>query len=218
MKVNFINKFIFPNYDCDAYLLNLENFDFKVDKMYLHEEITEKIKLTENFNIENFEPLIVTAFNEKILNIDKEYIEIDEFYLLDGHHRWDVAVRSNQINKLKFILVNSKDVKIDSYYFELNTEIKTFDSILDENRFVKVSINENSLRFNKQYYSSEMYNNINLLYNFKRKIQTSNLITPVGDKNIPEERKVAFTPVGLKDLRNLKSLLPPKSTWITPRI
>ncbi len=63
-----------------------------------------------------------------------------------------------------------------------------------------------------------MYNNKNLLYEFKRKIQTSNLINPVGDKNIPEERIVAFTPVELKDLINLKNLLPPKSTWITPRI
>ena len=78
--------------------------------------------------------------------------------------------------------------------------------------------NENSLKFNKQYYSSEMYNNKNLLYDFKRKIQTNNLITPVGDKNIPEERIVSFTPVELKDLINLQNLLPPKSTWITPRI
>lgn len=218
MKINLNQKYFFPNYDCEAYLISFENFDSKVDKMYLHEEITEKIKITENFYIENFEPLIVTFFNEKTSNKERDDIEIDEFYLLDGHHRWDYAVRSNQLNKLKFILVNNKDVKIDSYNFELNTEIKEFESILDANGFVKVISNENSLRFNEQYYSSELYNNKNLLYEFKRKIQTSNLINPVGDKNIPEERMVAFTPVELKDLINLKNLLPPKSTWITPRI
>lgn len=218
MKINLNRKYFFPNYDCEAYLISFENFDSKVDKMYLHEEITEKIKITENFCIENFEPLIVTFFNEKTSNKDRDDIEIDEFYLLDGHHRWDYAVRSNQLNKLKFILVNNKDVKIESYNFELNTEIKEFESILDANGFVKVISNENSLRFNEQYYSSELYNNKNLLYEFKRKIQTSNLINPVGDKNIPEERMVAFTPVELKDLINLKNLLPPKSTWITPRI
>ena len=218
MKINLNQKYFFPNYDCEAYLISFENFDSKVDKMYLHEEITEKIKITENFCIENFEPLIVTFFNEKTSNKDRDDIEIDEFYLLDGHHRWDYAVRSNQLNKLKFILVNNKDVKIESYNFELNTEIKEFESILDANGFVKVISNENSLRFNEQYYSSELYNNKNLLYEFKRKIQTSNLINPVGDKNIPEERMVAFTPVELKDLINLKNLLPPKSTWITPRI
>lgn len=218
MKINLNQKYFFPNYDCEAYLISFENFDSKVDKMYLHEEITEKIKITENFYIENFEPLIVTFFNEKTSKKDRDDIEIDEFYLLDGHHRWDYAVRSNQLNKLKFILVNNKDVKIDSYNFELNTEIKEFESILDANGFVKVISNENSLRFNEQYYSSELYNNKNLLYEFKRKIQTSNLINPVGDKNIPEERMVAFTPVELKDLINLKNLLPPKSTWITPRI
>lgn len=218
MKINLNRKYFFPNYDCEAYLISFENFDSKVDKMYLHEEITEKIKITENFCIENFEPLIVTFFNEKTSNKDRDDIEIDEFYLLDGHHRWDYAVRSNQLNKLKFILVNNKDVKIESYNFELNTEIKEFESILDANGFVKVISNENSLRFNEQYYSSELYNNKNLLYEFKRKIQTSNLISPVGDKNIPEERMVAFTPVELKDLINLKNLLPPKSTWITPRI
>jgi uncharacterized protein (DUF1015 family) len=218
VKINLNRKYLFPNYDCEAYLISFENFDSKVDKMYLHEEITEKIKITENFCIENFEPLIVTFFNEKTSNKDRDDIEIDEFYLLDGHHRWDYAVRSNQLNKLKFILVNNKDVKIESYNFELNTEIKEFESILDANGFVKVISNENSLRFNEQYYSSELYNNKNLLYEFKRKIQTSNLISPVGDKNIPEERMVAFTPVELKDLINLKNLLPPKSTWITPRV
>ena len=218
MKINLNRKYFFPNYDCEAYLISFENFDSKVDKMYLHEEITEKIKITENFCIENFEPLIVTFFNEKTSNKDRDDIEINEFYLLDGHHRWDYAVRSNQLNKLKFILVNNKDVKIESYNFELNTEIKEFESILDANGFVKVISNENSLRFNEQYYSSELYNNKNLLYEFKRKIQTSNLISPVGDKNIPEERMVAFTPVELKDLINLKNLLPPKSTWITPRV
>ena len=218
MKINLNRKYCFPNYDCEAYLISFENFDSKVDKMYLHEEITEKIKITENFCIENFEPLIVTFFNEKTSNKDRDDIEINEFYLLDGHHRWDYAVRSNQLNKLKFILVNNKDVKIESYNFELNTEIKEFESILDANGFVKVISNENSLRFNEQYYSSELYNNKNLLYEFKRKIQTSNLISPVGDKNIPEERMVAFTPVELKDLINLKNLLPPKSTWITPRV
>jgi uncharacterized protein (DUF1015 family) len=218
VKINLNRKYCFPNYDCEAYLISFENFDSKVDKMYLHEEITEKIKITENFCIENFEPLIVTFFNEKTSNKDRDDIEIDEFYLLDGHHRWDYAVRSNQLNKLKFILVNNKDVKIESYNFELNTEIKEFESILDANGFVKVISNENSLRFNEQYYSSELYNNKNLLYEFKRKIQTSNLISPVGDKNIPEERMVAFTPVELKDLINLKNLLPPKSTWITPRV
>jgi hypothetical protein len=218
VKINLNQKYFFPNYDCEAYLISFENFDSKVDKMYLHEEIIEKIKITENFYTENFEPLIATVFNEKILNKDIDDIEVDEFYLLDGHHRWDYSVRSNQINKLKFILVNSKDVKIDSYNFELNTEINAFQSILDENGFVKVMSNENSLKFNKQYYSSEMYNNKNLLYDFKRKIQTNNLITPVGDKNIPEERIVSFTPVELKDLINLQNLLPPKSTWITPRL
>ena len=218
MKINLNRKYFFPNYDCEAYLISFENFDSKVDKMYLHEEITEKIKITENFCIENFEPLIVTFFNEKTSNKDRDDIEINEFYLLDGHHRWDYAVRSNQLNKLKFILVNNKDVKIESYNFELNTEIKEFESILDANGFVKVISNENSLRFNEQHYSSELYNNKNLLYEFKRKIQTSNLISPVGDKNIPEERMVAFTPVELKDLINLKNLLPPKSTWITPRV
>ncbi len=108
MKINLNQKYFFQNYDCEAYLISFENFDSKVDKMYLHEEIIEKIKITENFYTENFEPLIATAFNEKILNNDRDDIEIDEFYLLDGHHRWDYSVRSNQINKLKFILVNSK--------------------------------------------------------------------------------------------------------------
>ncbi len=49
MKINLNQKYFFSNYDCEAYLINFENFDSKVDKMYLHEEIIEKIKITENF-------------------------------------------------------------------------------------------------------------------------------------------------------------------------
>ncbi len=63
-----------------------------------------------------------------------------------------------------------------------------------------------------------MYNNKFLLYDFKRKIQKDNFIIPVGDKTIPNERIVNFTPIELNDLKNLENLLPPKSTWITPRI
>ena len=78
MKIYLNQKYFFPNFDCEAYLISFENFDFKVDKLYLHEEITEKIKLTENFFTENFEPLIVTSLNEKISNKERDNIEIDE--------------------------------------------------------------------------------------------------------------------------------------------
>ena len=218
MKIYLNQKYFFPNFDCEAYLVSFENFDSKVDKLYLHEEITEKIKITENFFTENFEPLIVTYFNEKISIKDKVNIEIDEFYLLDGHHRWDYAVRSNQTHKLKCVLVHFKDVKIETYNFEINTENNLFESCLKENGFQKVDNFNNSIRFKKQYFSSKRYDNKYSLYEFKRKIQKNNLIIPVGDKTVPYERLINFTPIDINDIKNLEDLLPPKSTWITPRI
>jgi len=218
VKIYLNQKYFFPNFDCEAYLVSFENFDSKVDKLYLHEEITEKIKITENFFTENFEPLIVTYFNEKISIKDKVNIEIDEFYLLDGHHRWDYAVRSNQTHKLKCVLVHFKDVKIETYNFEINTENNLFESCLKENGFQKVDNFNNSIRFKKQYFSSKRYDNKYSLYEFKRKIQKNNLIIPVGDKTVPYERLINFTPIDINDIKNLENLLPPKSTWITPRI
>jgi len=218
MKINLTEKYFFSNYKCEAYLINFEMFDFKKDKMFLHEEINEKIKLTENVKIENFEPLIVTSFTENISNKVYEDIEIVEFYLLDGHHRWDYAVRSNQTHKLKCVLVHYKDVKIETYNFEINTENNLFESCLKENGFQKVDNFNNSIRFKKQYFSSKRYDNKYSLYEFKRKIQKNNLIIPVGDKTVPYERLINFTPIDINDIKNLEEILPPKSTWITPRI
>ena len=218
MKINLNQKYFFSKYNCDAYLINFRMFDLKIDKMFLHEEIIEKINLNENVKVESFEPLIATFFSENISNKFNEDIEIEEFYLLDGHHRWDYAISSNQTNKLNCILVNNKDVKIESYNFELNTTNNLFESCLDENGFQKVNNFDNSIRFKGQYYSSNRYPNKYSLYDFKRKIQKDNFIIPVGDKTIPNERIVNFTPIELNDLKNLENLLPPKSTWITPRI
>jgi len=218
VKIKLNQKYFFSDYKCDAYLFNFETFDFKKDRVFLHEEINKRIKLTGNVKIESFEPLIVTSFNEDISNKIYEDIEIKEFYLLDGHHRWDYAKSSNQINKLKCILVNYKDVKIESYNFEINTNNKLFESCLEENGFQKVKNSNISIRFKEQYYSSKLYADIFSLYDFKRKIQKENFIIPVGDKTLPSNRIVNFTPIDLNDLLNLENLLPPKSTWITPRI
>jgi len=218
MKLNFNHKFVFPNYNCEAFLINFEHFNFKTDKMYLHEEINEKINSTEKLNVENFEPIIAMTFIDKNLYNFKDNYEINKFYLLDGHHRWDYAKNSNQVNKLKCILVNYMDVRIKSYNFEINTQSKTFKSFLIDNGFQKVNNFQNSLRFNDEYYSSKLYNNKMLLYKFKGKIQKNNFIIPIGDKKISSKKVVSFTPIVLEDILNLDCLLPPKSTWITPRI
>jgi len=218
VKIKLNQKYLFSNYKCEAYLINFESFDFKKDKMFLHEEINEKIKLTENIKLESFEPLIATSLFEDISGKFNKEIEIDEFYLLDGHHRWDYATSSNQTSKLKCIFVNYKDVKIESYNFEINTKNRLFESCLEENGFQKVNDFNNSIRFMEQNYSSKLYANKFSLYEFKRKIQKNKFIIPVGDKNVPNEKIVNFTPIDLIELTTLEKLLPPKSTWITPRI
>ena len=219
MKINLKQKFVFSKYKCDAYLINFKNFNINSDKVFLHEEIIEKIEsLDGKIKVENFEPIIVmTSIDEKLYKHKDDY-EINRFYLLDGHHRWDYAKNSGQINKLKCILVNYKDVRIKPYKFEINTKTKTFESLLIKNGFQKVNNFKNSLRFNNQFYASNLYNNKMLLYKFKSEIQKSNIIIPIGDKRISTEKIVSFTPIVLEEILNLNYLLPPKSTWITPRI
>ena len=62
------------------------------------------------------------------------------------------------------------------------------------------------------------YQNINELYEFKKTLQDKKIIIPILKESKLTKKSVTFTPIDPSDLIALDGLLPPKSTWITPRL
>ena len=67
-------------------------------------------------------------------------------------------------------------------------------------------------------FSNLSYQNINELYEFKKTLQDKKIITPILKESEQGNKSVTFTPINPSDLITLDGLLPPKSTWITPRL
>ena len=109
-----------------GYLSDFSNFDEGLVDVKLHEETILKNEIQDDTNFSKFEPIVLSLYPDKKINSKVINFETDELILLDGHHRWDYATSSNQTNKLKCIFVNYKDVKIESYNFEINTNNKLF--------------------------------------------------------------------------------------------
>ena len=216
MKVDFTEKYFFKNYDCEAYLTDFRNFDINQDNVYLHEEIQTEIPL--NSNINEFEPIIVMPSFEEFENKISNGADFKFIYLLDGHHRWNFAQTTHQIHKLKCIIVNPNEVNVFSYIFELKVQTELFKKILEKNKFKISEKTFNTIRFNNKYFSSPLFKSKLDLYKFKKIIQESELIKPATTSKIDSKKIISFAPIEKKEIMSLKYLLPPKSTWITPRI
>ena len=67
-------------------------------------------------------------------------------------------------------------------------------------------------------YVNENSSDIYELYNFKKTMQENEMITPILDDKEDSSKIIKFTSLNPDDLININHLLPPKSTWITPRI
>ena len=74
------------------------------------------------------------------------------------------------------------------------------------------------LYFDDEEFSNLSYQNINELYEFKKILQDKKIIIPILKESKLSKKFVSFTPINPSDLISLDGLLPPKSTWITPRL
>ena len=153
----------------------------------------------------------------KLILVSKS-IDSNKFFLLDGHHRWKFAKNKNYINKLNCILVNFSDVKIKSYAFSLDIDKDDFYNILNQSGFTKSKNQELCLYFDDEEFSNIRHQNIYELYEFKKTLQYKKIINPILNESEQSNRSVTFTSINPSDLITLDGLLPPKSTWITPRL
>ena len=201
-----------------GYLSDFSNFDEGLVDVKLHEETILKNEIQDDINFSEFEPIVLSLYPDKKINSNVINFETDELILLDGHHRWKYANRTDSVNKLKCILVNFDDIKIKSYFFRLNVKKEDFENLLIQYGFEDIENKSLGIKFNDTYYSNPKHENISQLYKFKKTLQDTETISPILDDSEETNDFLSFTPITPNDLLYINELLPPKSTWITPRI
>ena len=201
-----------------GYLSDFSNFDEGLVDVKLHEETILKNEIQDDTNFSKFEPIVLSLYPDKKINSKVINFETDELILLDGHHRWKYANKTDSVNKLKCILVNFDDIKIKSYFFRLNVKKDDFENLLIQYGFEEIENKSLGIKFNDTYYSNPKHENISQLYKFKKTLQDTEKITPILDDSEETNDFLSFTPITPNDLLYINELLPPKSTWITPRI
>lgn len=201
-----------------GYLSDFSNFDEGLVDVKLHEETILKNEIQDDTNFSKFEPIVLSLYPDKKINSNVINFETDELILLDGHHRWKYANKTDSVNKLKCILVNFDDIKIKSYFFRLNVKKEDFENLLIQYGFEEIENKSLGIKFNDTYYSNPKHENISQLYKFKKTLQDTEKITPILDDSEETNDFLSFTPITPNDLLYINELLPPKSTWITPRI
>ena len=201
-----------------GYLSDFSNFDEGLVDVKLHEETILKNEIQDDTNFSQFEPIVLSLYPDKKINSKVINFETDELILLDGHHRWKYANRTDSVNKLKCILVNFDDIKIKSYFFRLNVKKEKFENLLIQEGFEEIENKSLGIKFNDTYYSNPKHENISQLYKFKKTLQDTETISPILEDSEETNDFLSFTPITPNDLLYINELLPPKSTWITPRI
>ena len=218
MKFTEISPYTFPSGNEIGFLTNMSTYDEKSDFVKLHEETIVENEISLDVQVVDFEPIVMALDPDVVIDSSSKSINSNRFFLLDGHHRWKFAKNKNYINKLKCILVNFSDVKIKSYAFSLNVTEDHFYNILSQSGFTKSKNQKRCLYFDDEEFSNLSYQNIYELYEFKKSLQDKKIIIPILKESNLTKKSVTFTPINPSDLIALDGLLPPKSTWITPRL
>jgi hypothetical protein len=218
MKFTEISPYTFSSGNEIGFLTNMSTYDEKSDFVKLHEETIVENEISFDAQVDDFEPIVMALDPDVVMDSSSKSINSNKFFLLDGHHRWKFAKNKNYINKLKCILINFSDVKIKSYTFSLNVTEDHFYNFLYKSGFTKSKNQKQCLYFDDEEFSNLSYQNINELYEFKKTLQDKKIIIPILKESKLSKKSVTFTPINPSDLITLEGLLPPKSTWITPRL
>ena len=218
MKLTKLEKYIFAKFPVTGYKISLKNFDENIDKIYLHEETLKEVNFNEEIEIASLDPIIATVSPNFLVNEDSKELDINNFYLLDGHHRVEYAKSKNLIPLLNCVLVNYDDVIIKPYDYETNLDLSEFISILNDNNFTESQEGSFNIKISNKIFVNKNIVSYKQLYGFKRLLQNKKIINPVLNNQYTSKLIVQFEALEKKELLSMDYLLPPKSTWIEPRI
>tara|TARA_Y100000591_G_scaffold326416_1_gene349052 strand:- start:397 stop:1053 length:657 start_codon:yes stop_codon:yes gene_type:complete len=218
LKFSIINEFNFDKDKAVGYLSDFSQFQNEIDKIKLHEETIPNNEISSDVDIDNFEPIVLSLYPEENVDSHTKTLETEKLILLDGHHRWKYANKKNLVNKLKCILINFKDIKIKSYLFNINIEKESFLKYLNEAGYLKSSEGDFGIFLNNEKFINKSNSSLADLYGFKKIMQNENIITPIFEDVSDSSLLIKFTSLIPEDLIDIDFILPPKSTWITPRL
>ena len=218
MKLTKLEKYIFLKFPITGYKISLKNFDDNIDKIYLHEETLKEVNFNEEIDIASLDPIIATVSPNFLVNEDSKELEINNFYLLDGHHRVEYAKSKKLIQLLNCVIVNYDDVIIKPYDYETNLDLSEFISILNDNNFTESQEGNFNIKISNKNFVNKNIVSYKQLYEFKRLLQNKKIINPVLNNQYTSNLIVQFEALEKKELLSMDYLLPPKSTWIEPRI
>ena len=218
MKLTKLEKYIFVKFPVTGYKISLKNFDDNIDKIYLHEETLKEENFNEEIDIASLDPIIATVSPNFLVNEDSKELDINNFYLLDGHHRVEYAKSKKLIPLLNCVIVNYDDVIIRPYDSETNLDLSEFISILNDNNFIESQEGSFNIKISNKNFVNKNIASYKQLYEFKRLLQNKKIINPVLNNQYTSNLIVQFEAVEKKELLSMDYLLPPKSTWIEPRI
>jgi len=218
LKLTKLEKYIFAKFPVTGYKISLKNFDENIDKIYLHEETLKEVNFNEEIEIASLDPIIATVSPNFLVNEDSKELDINNFYLLDGHHRVEYAKSKNLIQLLNCVLVNYDDVIIKPYDYETNLDLSEFISILNDNNFTESQEGSFNIKISNKIFVNKNIVSFKQLYEFKRLLQNKKIIYPVLNNQYTSNLIVQFEALEKKELLSMDYLLPPKSTWIEPRI
>ena len=220
MIIKGFKKYIFENSEVSGIMTSI-NFSRENDlEIILHEETSGRYEQVRDLEmVKAFPPLVFsTDVNLDFINFQEATKQIKKLTLLDGHHRFEHLNLYNYDYSVPIVLVSNKDVKVQSYNSKINGDKQSFIEFLISNNF-KPSSSKYFIDIEDCQYSNTEVNNIYELYDFKRKLLKSDLITPTpNDRGDIEDLILNFTPVQLIEFHKENYLFPPKSTWISPRI
>ena len=218
MKLTKLEKYIFAKFPVTGYKISLKNFDENIDKIYLHEETLKEVNFNEEIDITSLDPIIATVSPNFLVNEESKELDINNFYLLDGHHRVEYAKTKKLIPLLSCVLVNYDDVIIKPYDFGTNLDLSEFISILNDNNFTESQEGSFNIKISNKIFVNKNIVSFKQLYEIKRLLQNKKIINPVLNNQYTSNLIVQFEALEKKELLLMDYLLPPKSTWIEPRI
>ena len=218
MKLTKLEKYIFVKYPVTGYKISLNNFDDNIDKIYLHEETLNEVSFNEEIDLASLDPIIATVSPNFLVNEDSKQLDINNFYLLDGHHRVEYAKSKKLISLLSCVIVNYDDVIIKPYDFGTNLDLSEFINVLNDNNFTESQEGSFNIKISDKIFVNKNIDSYKQLYEFKRLLQNKKIINPVLNNQYTSNLIVQFEALEKKELLSMDYLLPPKSTWIEPRI
>ena len=215
MENNYFTTYKFENYDVEGLKLEINFANAEFLDIKTHEEIDTPIENIE----ESFDPLLF-GIDENIKNIRNiDDLKGKKIILLDGHHRYEYLKRKGIDKSIEIVLISIDDVEILSYPSHLIIGKKEFEEILENHNFLNNVTSKFFVSIDDVKFFNKEIKDIYQLYEFKNFCYFNEYISSTVDENQADDKDmVNFTPIKISEIVESDSLLPPKSTWIIPRL